>query len=338
MATLLITGGTGSFGTTVLKRYVNDPRYERIIIFSRDEKKQHDLMHEFPPPRVKYVIGDVRHFESIRHAMDGVDVVFHAAALKHVPTGEFFPMEMARTNLMGTDNVFRAAKEAGVKKVVLLSTDKAVYPVNAMGMTKALAEKLMTSYATMDTPTVYVGVRYGNVMASRGSVIPLFVGQIKKGKEITITQPEMTRFMLSLSEAADLVEYAIEQGRQGNIFVRKSPAATVDTIAKTLKSIFKAENPVKIIGTRKAEKIHETLASAVELMASEDLGDFYRIRTKLDIEPDEYFRKGVVNGTPIDYSSDQTLLLDEAGLTPVLLSLPYVQQELAAGGFVEPLS
>lgn len=336
MATLLITGGTGSFGTTILKRFATDSHYDRIIVFSRDEKKQYDLLQEFPPPRVKYIIGDTRNYESIRRAMEGVDVVFHAAALKQVPTGEFFPMEQVRTNILGTDNVFRAAREEGAKKVVLLSTDKAVYPINVMGMTKALAEKLMTSYANEDAKTVYTAVRYGNVMASRGSVIPLFVSQIKQGKEITITNPDMTRFMLSLDDAADLVETAVNEGGQGNLFVLKAPAATVQVVADTLISIFKSNVKTKLVGTRRGEKVHETLANGIELLTSDDLGRFYRIHTRLDMAYDQYFKKGEVKAIPEDYSSDRTHILTQAELADMLLKLPYITHQLKVASWEEP--
>lgn len=336
MATLLITGGTGSFGSTVLKRFAGGSEYDRIIVFSRDESKQHKLMQEFPPPKVRYIIGDVRNYDSVRYAMEGVDVVFHAAALKHVPAGEFFPMEFVQTNVQGSHNVFRAARDAGAKKVVLLSTDKAVYPVNAMGMTKALAEKLVTAYASEKSNTVYTAVRYGNVMASRGSVIPLFVEQIKKGRDITITNPHMTRFMLSLDDAADLVELAVKEGSQGNLFVLKAPAATVQTIADALVEIFKAKTKTRVVGTRRGEKVHETLASGVELVVSDDLGKFYRIHTRLDMEYDQYFTKGEIKPVPHDYSSDRTERLSKDALIDVLMRLPYIERQLKATSWQEP--
>lgn len=329
MAKLLITGGTGSFGTAVLERFYNDQRFDGLVVLSRDEKKQYDLMQTFKSPRVKFIVGDTRFYESIREAMTDVSVIFHAAALKQVPTGEFFPLELVKTNILGTENVFRAAREAGVKKVILLSTDKAVYPINAMGMTKALAEKLMTAYSMYDnSPTIFCAVRYGNVMASRGSVIPLFVEQIKKRKELTLTNPAMTRFVLSMDDAIDLVELALRRAEPGDIFIRKAPAATIETIALTLKEIFKAKNRIKIIGTRRGEKIHEALANSVELANSEDLGDFFRVKTRPDWNYDKYFNQGGKQASVDDYTSDKTVQLSVKELKKILLKLPYIKSEL----------
>jgi len=329
MAKLLITGGTGSFGTAVLEKFCNDQRFDGIVVFSRDEKKQFDLMQTFKSPRVKFIVGDTRFYESIREAMDDVGVIFHAAALKQVPTGEFFPLELVKTNILGTENVFRAAREAGVKKVILLSTDKAVYPINVMGMTKALAEKLMTAYSMRDnSSTVFCAVRYGNVMASRGSVIPLFVDQIKRRKELTITDPKMTRFMLSMDDAVDLVELALRRAVQGDIFIRKAPAATIETIATVTKDIFKAKNKIKIVGTRKGEKIHEALANSTELANSEDMGDFFRVRTRPDWNYDKYFSEGSKQAPVEDYTSDKAVQLSDKELKKIFLKLPYIKSEL----------
>src|SRR3989344_1427541 len=329
MAKLLITGGTGSFGTAALDKFYNDPRFDGIVVFSRDEKKQFDLMQTFKSPRVKFIVGDTRFYESILEAMDDVNVVFHAAALKQVPTGEFFPLELVKTNILGTENVFRAARESGVKKVILLSTDKAVYPINAMGMTKALAEKLMTAYSMRDnSPTVFCAVRYGNVMASRGSVIPLFVDQIKTRKDLTITDPQMTRFVLSMNEAIDLVELALRRAGPGDIFIRKAPAATIETIAAALKDIFNAKNRVKVVGVRTGEKIHEVLASGTELAKSKDFGDFFRVQTRPDWNYDKYFSEGSKQMSVEDYTSDKARRLSEKELKKIILKLPYIKSEL----------
>jgi len=333
MSRLLITGGTGSFGTAVLERFLGNSKFGEIVIFSRDEKKQHDMRQNFPSAKVKFVIGDTRDRDSVTKVMEGVDAVFHAAALKHVPTGEFFPLELVKTNILGTENVFSAAKQAKVKKVILLSTDKAVYPINTMGMTKAIAEKLMAVYSgDKHSTTIFSAVRYGNVMASRGSVIPLFVEQIKKGKDITITNPEMTRFMLSLDDALDLVELALLKAEAGNIFIKKAPAATIDTVAESLIGIFKSKSKIKIIGTRKGEKIHETLASSVELADSDDLGDFFKVRTVFGLDYEKYFTKGVTKKISEDFSSDKAPRLSVQEVTKMLLRLPYIQNELESRG------
>jgi UDP-glucose 4-epimerase len=276
--TLLITGGTGSFGNAVLKRFLTSGIKE-IRIFSRDEKKQDDMRQAYRNDKIKYYIGDVRDYESLRNATKGVDFIFHAAALKQVPSCEFFPIEAVRTNVLGCANVLNAAIENGVKKVIVLSTDKAVYPINAMGLTKALSEKTMIAISRdlINTNTVFCGTRYGNVMGSRGSVIPLFADQIKSGSEITITDPNMTRFMMSLDDAVNLVLYAFLNGKQGDIFVQKSPAATIEMIANALMVILDKKVSIKIIGTRHGEKLHETLVNREEMVKSEDLGEYFCI-------------------------------------------------------------
>ncbi len=329
MPKLLITGGTGSFGSAMLERVNKSPRFTEIRVLSRDETKQFNLMQEYKSEKIKFFIGDIRDYNSVRRVTEGVDYIFHAAALKHVPSGEFFPLEHVYTNIIGTNNVFAAAKAERVKKVVLLSTDKAVQPINSMGMTKALAEKLMSSYSMDNSHTIYCAVRYGNVMASRGSVIPLFVDQIKKGKNITITNPDMTRFLLSLDDSLDLVEFAMHKGEQGNIFVKKASAATVKTLAEALREIFKAKNKIKIVGTRKGEKIHETLATGLELSSSENMGDFYKIKTRGgDLDYDVYYTKGRDMETPSDYTSENTKRLDLKETIKLLSKLKYIKQEL----------
>ena len=284
---LMITGGTGSFGRAVLKRFVSMDVRE-IRIFSRDEKKQEEMRVSLNNPKLKFYIGDVRHRDSVQEAMQGVDCVFHAAALKQVPSCEFYPMEAVLTNVIGAENVMQAAIANGVKRVVVLSTDKAVYPINAMGLTKALMEKLMVAKSRLrpNGATVLCATRYGNVMASRGSVIPLFINQILQGKPLTVTDPNMTRFMMSLDDSVDLVLYAFEHGRQGDIFVQKAPAATVGDLASAVKEIFQADNPVRIIGTRHGEKLYESLVSREEMAKAEDAGRYYRI--PVDDRPRRY--------------------------------------------------
>ena len=329
MAKLLITGGTGSFGTAVLERFLNKKTFDEIIIFSRDECKQHEMRQRFISSKIKFVIGDTRDRDSVSRVMVGVDVVFHAAAFKHVPAGEFFPLELVKTNILGTENVFAEAHSAGVKTVVFLSTDKAVYPVNAMGMTKALAEKIMTSYSRLEkTSTVFCAVRYGNVMASRGSVIPLFIGQIKSGKDITVTNPTMTRFMLSLDDAIDLVEFAISKSKTGDIFVKKAPSATVAQIAQALITIFKSKSKIKIIGVRKGEKLHETLANSVELADSEDYDGFIKLRTRSGLDYDKYLKEGARVNPVADYTSENTTRLNQKEVEGLLLKLPLVKESL----------
>lgn len=297
---LMITGGTGSFGNTVLKRFLSTAVRE-IRIFSRDEKKQEEMRIALNNPKLKFYIGDVRDYDSTCQAMKGVDYVFHAAALKQVPSCEFYPMEAVRTNVIGTENVMNAATASGVKRVVVLSTDKAVYPINAMGISKAMAEKLMVAKARMqlEGETVLCATRYGNVMASRGSVIPLFVSQIKEGKPLTVTDPNMTRFLMSLEDSVDLVLYAFEHGKQGDIFVQKAPASTVADLAQALKELFNKNNPVRVIGTRHGEKLYESLISREEMAKAQDKGGYYRIPAdNRDLNYAQYFSEGEKDFTP----------------------------------------
>ncbi len=328
---LLITGGTGSFGNAVLNRFI-DTDIKEIRILSRDEKKQEDLRIRLNNPKVNFYIGDVRIYESVHTAMSGVDYVFHAAALKQVPSCEFYPMEAIRTNVLGAENVLNAAIENEVEKVIFLSTDKAVYPINAMGMSKALMEKLMVAKARLypEGKTIFCGTRYGNVMASRGSVIPLFISQIKEKKPITITDPNMTRFMMSLDDAVDLVLYAYENGKQGDRFVQKSPAATIETIAIALKDIFKTDNEIKIIGTRHGEKAHETLLTREEKAIAEDCGKYFRVPPDTrDLNYNKYFIEGESEITiSEDYNSENTKRLNVEKTKELLLTLDYIQQEL----------
>jgi len=332
---ILITGGTGTFGNAALKRFLNS-EVEQIRIFSRDEKKQEDMRIHYKDPRLKFYIGDVRSLSSVMTAMEGVDYVFHAAALKQVPSCEFYPMEAIRTNAIGADNVLTAAITSGVKKVVILSTDKAVYPINAMGMSKALMEKIMVAKARLADPakTVFCGTRYGNVMASRGSVIPLFISQIKEGKPITITDPTMTRFMMTIDDAIDLVLYAFENSKPGDMFVQKAPAATIEMLASALKKLFKADNPIKIIGTRHGEKLFETLLTREEMAKAEDLGKYYRIpMDDRDLNYGLYFTEGKKEvSLKEDYNSHNTYRLNEDELTELLLKVDYVREELKTWG------
>ncbi len=328
---LLITGGTGSFGNAVLRRFL-DTEVKEIRIFSRDEKKQDDMRHELNNNKVKFYIGNVRDYDSIHDSLRGVDYVFSAAALKQVPSCEFYPLEAVKTNILGTENVLNAAIANRVKKVICLSTDKAVYPINAMGMSKALMEKVMVAKSVNlgSGETVLCGTRYGNVMASRGSVIPLFIQQIREKKPITITDPDMTRFMMSLDDAVDLVLYAYEKGQQGDIFVQKAPASTIGDLALALKQIFRSDTEIRVIGTRHGEKKHETLINREELVRSEDLGEYYRIAPDgRDLNYEIYFEKGESRiSKQEDYTSENThrLTLDE--LKKKLVSLDYVKQEL----------
>ncbi|GIX50000.1 MAG: UDP-glucose 4-epimerase [Limisphaera sp.] len=329
--TVLVTGGTGSFGNAVVRRFLNTDIGE-IRIFSRDEKKQDDMRHELRSPKVKFYIGDVRNYESIRNAMRGVDLVFNAAALKQVPSCEFYPMEAVYTNIIGTENTLNAAIAEGVKSVIVLSTDKAVYPINAMGMSKALMEKVAVAKARLlgdRQPTICV-TRYGNVMASRGSVIPLFVNQIRSGKPLTITDPEMTRFMMSLDEAVDLVLFAFQNGEPGDTFVQKSPAATIGQLARVLLEIFDARNEIRVIGTRHGEKKHETLLNREEMVRAEDLGRYYRIRSDTrDLNYALYFEQGERKVDEMqDYTSANTRRLTDDELREMLLRLPYIQAAL----------
>lgn len=329
--TLLVTGGTGTFGNAVVRRFLNTDIKE-IRIFSRDEKKQDDMRRFYKNDKLKFFIGDVRDIQSVRNAMYGVDYVFQAAALKQVPSCEFFPLEAVKTNILGTENVLTAAIEFGVKKVVCLSTDKAVYPINAMGMSKALMEKIFVAKSRTVEPdkTLICGTRYGNVMASRGSVIPLFVQQIKNGKPLTVTNPDMTRFLMSIEEAVDLVLYAFQNGNQGDRFVKKSPSAKIGDLAQAMKEIFEVENEIKIIGTRHGEKMHETLLTKEEHLVSEDLGDFYRIPADTrDLNYEKYFEEGTYDLSKyVDYRSDNTTILNVEQTKEKLLSLDYIQKEL----------
>jgi UDP-N-acetylglucosamine 4,6-dehydratase len=329
---LLITGGTGSFGNAVLNRFL-DTDIKEIRIFSRDEKKQEDMRIRLNNSKVKFYIGDVRNKESIDYAMKGVDYVFHAAALKQVPSCEFYPMEALKTNVVGTENVINSAIQNTVKKVILLSTDKAVYPINAMGQSKALAEKILVAQSRngVDGETVLCATRYGNVMASRGSVIPLFIEQIKNNLPLTVTDPEMTRFLMTVDDAVDLVLYAFEHGNQGDIFVQKAPASTIFDLAIALKEIFSAENEVKIIGTRHAEKLYETLLTREEMVNSEDLGDYYRIKAdNRDLNYNTYFTVGKTSiSEQKDYHSHNTKKLDIKIIKKLILKLDYVQEQLA---------
>lgn len=330
---LMITGGTGSFGNTVLKRFLSTEVRE-IRIFSRDEKKQEEMRIALNNPKLKFYIGDVRDYDSTHHAMKGVDYVFHAAALKQVPSCEFYPMEAVRTNVVGTENVMNAATANGVKRVVVLSTDKAVYPINAMGISKAMAEKLMVAKARMqrDGETVLCATRYGNVMASRGSVIPLFVSQLKEGKPLTVTDPNMTRFLMSLEDSVDLVLYAFEHGKQGDIFVQKAPASTVADLAQALKDLFSKDNPVREIGTRHGEKLYESLISREEMAKAQDMGGYYRIPAdNRDLNYAQYFSEGEERiSHQEDYTSHNTERLNVEQVKKLLLKLDYIKEELNA--------
>jgi UDP-glucose 4-epimerase len=322
--TLLITGGTGSFGNAVLHRFLNTDIKE-IRIFSRDEKKQHDMRVELRNEKLKFYIGDVRDFNSISNALKNVDYVFHAAALKQVPSCEFYPIEAVKTNVLGTENVLNASISNNVKKVICLSTDKAVYPINAMGISKAMMEKVMVAKSRNSGDTILVGTRYGNVMASRGSVIPLFYDQITNKQSITITDPDMTRFMMTLEDAVELVLYAFEHGNSGDIFVQKAPASTIGDLADALKTIFNSDVPINIIGTRHAEKLYETLLSKEELIMSEDLGEYYRIKAdNRDLNYNKYFTEGI-NITPTldDYHSHNTRRLKKTELINLLNRIGY---------------
>lgn len=330
--TLLITGGTGSFGNAVLRRFL-DTDIKEIRIFSRDEKKQDDMRHRLQNPKVKFYIGDVRDQRSIDNAMRGVDYVFSAAALKQVPSCEFFPMEAVRTNVLGTENVLESAIKFGVKNVVVLSTDKAAYPINAMGISKAMMEKVAIAKGRSlgaDAATTICCTRYGNVMASRGSVIPLWVDQIKSGKPITITDPNMTRFMMTLDDAVDLVLYAFEHGENGDLFVQKAPAATLDVLAKALKELYQTDTEVKIIGTRHGEKLYETLVTREEMVKSIDMGNYFRIPCDdRDLNYDKFFVKGNEDISRIeDYHSHNTGRLDVAGMKELLLKLRFIREDL----------
>jgi len=329
--TLLITGGTGSFGNAVMKRFL-DTDIKEIRIFSRDEKKQDDMRKIYKSEKLKFHIGDVRDLASVKNAMYGVDYIFHAAALKQVPSCEFFPMEAVNTNVKGTDNVLTGAIESGVKKVICLSTDKAAYPINAMGISKAMMEKVFVAKAQTIDPdrTLICGTRYGNVMASRGSVIPLFIEQIKNGQPITVTDPNMTRFLMSLEEAVELVVFAFENAEAGDIMVQKSPASTIGDLAQAVKELFNADNEIKVIGTRHGEKIYETLLTREEHVVANDLGGFYRVPAdKRDLNYDKYFVEGDQQlSTEREYNSHNTERLNIEQVKERLLMLDFVREEL----------
>jgi len=329
---LLITGGTGSFGNTYLKKALTSNQFSEVIIFSRDEKKQDDLRNKLNSEKVQFYIGDVRDAEAVNLVVKKADYIFHAAALKQVPSCEFFPLEAVKTNILGTNNVLNAAENYKVKKVVILSTDKAAYPINAMGMSKALMEKVMISKSrTLDTnATVFSGTRYGNVMGSRGSVIPLFISQIKSKKDITITNPDMTRFMMSLDNAVELVDFAFKNGNQGDLFIQKAPASTIKILAEALIDIFQSKSKIKPIGIRHGEKMHETLVTREEMMKAEDLGNYYRIKADArGLNYEKYFFKGDKKKKILEeYNSSNTLMLNKEALIKVLLKLPEVKSEL----------
>lgn len=330
--TLLITGGTGSFGNAVLKRFI-DTDIKEIRIFSRDEKKQDEMRHKYDNDKIKFYIGDVRDLPSLKNAMHGVDYVFQAAALKQVPSCEFFPLEAVKTNVVGTDNVLTAAIESGVHKVICLSTDKAAYPVNAMGTSKAMMEKVFVAKSRTVEPekTLICGTRYGNVMCSRGSVIPLFIDQIKEGKPLTVTEPKMTRFIISLEEAVDLVLFAFENAESGDILVQKSPACTIGVLAQAVKELFNVDSEIKVIGIRHGEKMYETLLTTEECAHAIDLGSFYRVPAdKRDLNYDKYFSKGNKNHNLLsEFNSNNTKLLSLEEVKAKLLAEPYVQEQLA---------
>ena len=329
---LLITGGTGSFGNAMLKGFLNSDLKE-IRIFSRDEKKQEDMRIEYKNDKLNFVIGDIRDFESINNAMFGVDYVFHAAALKQVPSCEFFPIQAVQTNIIGAENVLEAAARNNIKRLVVLSTDKAVYPINAMGISKAMMEKLAVSKArdprVQNVNAVYTATRYGNVMASRGSIIPLLIKQIKEGKPLTITNPEMTRFMMTLDDSVELVMYAFQNGNPGDIFVQKSPGATIQVLAEALQEIFQTENEINVIGERHSEKLYETLCSKEEMSKAEDLGKFYRIPADFrDLNYTKYLQEDGPKLVNDEYNSHNTNRLTKEELKELLLTLGYVKKEL----------
>lgn len=330
---LLITGGTGSFGNAVLKRFL-ETDIKEIRIFSRDEKKQEDMRIALNHPKLKFYIGDVRSYESLSEALKGVNYVFHAAALKQVPSCEFYPMEAVRTNVLGTENVINAAIARNVERVIVLSTDKAVYPINAMGMSKAMAEKVMIAKARMQSEgeTIVCATRYGNVMASRGSVIPLFIDQIKAGKQLTITDPAMTRFLMSLEDSVDLVLYAFKNGNQGDIFVQKAPASTVEVLAQALKELFNFDLQTRIIGTRHGEKLYESLISREEMVKADDEGNYFRIPAdNRDLNYAQFYAEGDEKlSTMEDYTSHNTHRLDVEGVKNLLLKLNFIQEQLNA--------
>jgi UDP-N-acetylglucosamine 4,6-dehydratase/5-epimerase len=329
---LLITGGTGSFGNAVLNRFLKTDIKE-IRIFSRDEKKQDDMRHQLNNPKVKFYIGDVRDKHSVDSVVNGVDYIFHAAALKQVPSCEFFPMEAVKTNVIGAGNVLDSAVEHEVKRVILLSTDKAVYPINAMGLSKAMMEKVMVAKSRSlgeDSKTVICGTRYGNVMASRGSVIPLFIDQIKAGKDVTVTDPNMTRFMMTLEDAVDLVLFAYENGRNGDVFVQKSPASTILDLAQALIELYDSQCKIKVIGTRHGEKLFETLVNREEMAKATDMGNYFRVKAdNRDLNYDIYFSKGQERLSVLeDYHSHNTERLDVEGTKKLLLKLDSIKKDI----------
>ncbi|VVE65982.1 UDP-glucose 4-epimerase [Pandoraea anapnoica] len=334
---LLITGGTGSFGNAILRRFLNSDLKE-IRILSRDEKKQDDMRKKYNDPKLKFFIGDVRDYQSVLNAVRGADFIYHAAALKQVPSCEFHPMEAVKTNVLGTENVLEAAINCNVKRVVCLSTDKAVYPINAMGISKAMMEKVIVAKSRGSDSTVICATRYGNVMASRGSVIPLFVEQVREGKPITITDPSMTRFMMTLDDAVDLVLYAFQHGSPGDIFVQKAPASTIENLARSLVSLMKKpDHEIRVIGTRHGEKLYEALLSREEMAAAEDLGNYYRVPPDLrDLNYGKFVEQGETRiSEATDYNSHNTERLDEAGMTALLMKLPFIQA-IARGEYVIP--
>jgi UDP-N-acetylglucosamine 4,6-dehydratase len=328
--TLLITGGTGSFGNAVLQRFLKTNHFSEIRIFSRDEKKQDDIRNELKNPKLKFFIGDVRDFNSFEPATRGVDYIFHAAALKQVPSCEFFPMEAVKTNVIGTQNVIRAAGQNGVKKVICLSTDKAAYPINAMGISKAMMEKVAIAESRNLEKTTVCLTRYGNVMASRGSVIPLFIKQLKENKPLTITDPNMTRFMMSLNDAVDLVLFAFEKGNSGDLFVNKAPATSIGNLAEALRQMANSKSPINVIGTRHGEKLYETLCTREEMMKAVDMGEFYRIPAdNRDLNYAMYYSKGEQDlNEVLDYHSHNTDQLNIEQVKSLLTTLSFVKKEL----------
>ncbi|WP_271783962.1 polysaccharide biosynthesis protein [Aquimarina algiphila] len=329
--TLLITGGTGSFGNAVLNRFLKTDHFSEIRIFSRDEKKQDELRRRLSNPKVKFYIGDVRDYRSVETAIRGVDYIFHAAALKQVPSCEFFPVEAIKTNALGTENVLEAAIKNNVKNVVVLSTDKAVYPINAMGISKAMMEKVMIAKSRNAGDTIISGTRYGNVMASRGSVIPLFVDLIKNKLDLTLTDPSMTRFMMTLEDAVDLVLFAFENANAGDMFVQKAPAATVETLAQALLELYNSDNQLKVIGTRHGEKLYESLLTREEKVKAEDMGDYYRIPAdNRDLNYANYFSEGEIDMNKVeDYHSHNTERLDVEGMKKLLLKLEFIKEDIS---------
>ncbi len=335
--TLLITGGTGSFGNAILRRFL-DTDIREIRIFSRDEKKQDDMRKKYKSDKLKFYIGDVRDFQSVLNAVRGADFIYHAAALKQVPSCEFYPLEAVKTNVLGTENVLEAAVQSNVERVVCLSTDKAVYPINAMGISKAMMEKVVVAKSRSSNNTVICGTRYGNVMASRGSVIPLFTNQIRSGQPISITDPSMTRFMMTLDDAVDLVLFAFEHGNSGEIFVQKAPAATIETLAKALTGLLGVpDHAIEVIGTRHGEKLYEALLSREEMVAAEDLGDYYRVPPDLrDLNYEKYFDQGEVEiSHATEYTSHNTTQLDVEGMQELLMKLRFMRATVR-GEHVDP--